>query len=182
MSECVTEICRLQIRADKQLTMAIDDDRQFYHHKSGKEEWIRNDMSGDWEDIINCKGQFCPIDVHGKTLLLNSEELFLIELYDDQPKIYRLNMEEKVWIQVESLDDRIFFIASDCSFSQSAQEFPRGKGNCGEEGNRYDRRFRICGPSVEVYDLEIGSYGSITSFIFWPTPKWLKDPSLLTLI
>ncbi|KAG5623247.1 hypothetical protein H5410_008465 [Solanum commersonii] len=59
-----------------------------------------------------------------------SGELFLIELYNDQPKIYGLNMEEKVWIQVKSLGDRIFFAASDCSFSLSAQKFPEGKSNC----------------------------------------------------
>ncbi|MCE0481513.1 hypothetical protein HAX54_039315 [Datura stramonium] len=164
-----------------------------------------------------CKGHFCAVDIEGRTLLFDSSsfaateisppmvdnpnnfisgkrlvescgELFLVELYTENTKVYRLSMEEKAWIQVESLGNRIFFIAEDCSFSLSAQEFP---GNCvyfkDGEGKEYDEHLRFCGPKTSVYDLETGRLGGITSFpehleIFWPPPKWLEHSSLLTLV
>ncbi|XP_060194517.1 F-box protein SKIP23-like [Lycium barbarum] len=230
----VTELCKvfytpkresgisaLQIsRAGRELAaMAIDDDMQLYHYKSGEKKWTKNDICCDWHDIINYQGQFCAVDIEGRTLLFDSSsfaeteisppmvdnlskfvswkvlvescgELFLVELYEEKTKVYRLNMEENAWIQVENLGDRIFFIGKNCSFSLSAQEFPGCKGNCvyfnRGEGKEYDERLRFWGPKTEVYDLETRRFGGITSFpehleIFWPPPKWLEHPSLLSL-
>lgn len=204
--------------AGEQLTaMAIENEGLLYQYKSGEKKWIKNGMDNVWDDIINYQGQFCAVDIEGTTFLFDSSfaateissalldyqnniptlkrlvescgKLYLVELYNDQPKIYRLNMEEKAWIQVESLGDRIFFFADDCSFSLSAQEFPGYKGNCvyfkfevNEE--EHDERLRFCGPNTQVYDLETGNFGRITTFpehlqIFWPPPKWLEDPTPL---
>lgn len=208
-------------KAGGQLTaMAIHTEGLLYQYKSGEnDQWIQNGIDADWDDTINYQGQFCAVDIKGRTVLFDSlfaateissalldhqnnyrtlkrlvesrGELFLVELYKDQPKIFRLNMEEKAWIQVENLGDHIFFFADDCSFSLSAREFPECKGNCvyfkESDEKDDDERLRFCGPSTQVYDLETGKYGRITSFpehlkIFWPPPKWLEDPRLFTSV
>ncbi|CAN4083514.1 unnamed protein product [Withania somnifera] len=195
-------------RAGEQLAaMAID--------KYDKKEWVQNKICYDAHDVINYQGQFCAVNEEGRTFLFNSSfapteisppmvdnpnnyitskwlvescgELFMVELYNEKPTIYRLNMEQKAWIQVESLGDWIFFMVEGCSFSLSAQEFPGCNGSCVYfpygEGKEDDERLRFRGPDTQDFDLETGRFGRITAFpknleIFWPPPKWLEHPSL----
>ena len=91
-------------------------------------------------------------------------ELFLAEMYHYRPKVYKLEMDLKVWVEIRSLGDIIFFISTNCSFSLPASDFPGAKSDCiyytGEHGDVYDRRFRFCRPLTECYDLKTGMYGS----------------------
>lgn len=97
-------------------------------------------------------------------------------------KVFKLDREEKKWVEVNSLDDRVLFLGDDCTFSASASDLSCCR-NCifftdnffytdGEE----DVVFR--GRDIGVYDMENGSIAALTdnpeySKLFWPPPDWI---------
>ncbi|OIT27768.1 f-box protein skip23 [Nicotiana attenuata] len=53
-------------------------------------------------------------------------------------KVYRLDEEQHEWIEVHTLDDRIFFAGDDCCFSVSSRDFGEDyRGNCIYYANGY---------------------------------------------
>lgn len=45
-------------------------------------------------------------------------------------EIFKLNADEKQWVEMTTLDDRILFVGEDSRFSVLARDFPGCKGNC----------------------------------------------------
>ncbi|KAJ6774717.1 F-BOX PROTEIN SKIP23 [Salix purpurea] len=45
-------------------------------------------------------------------------------------RVYKLDEEWGTWVDIKSLDDRIFILGIDCSFSVSCRDLNGGKGNC----------------------------------------------------
>ncbi|XP_031288097.1 F-box protein At2g17036-like [Pistacia vera] len=94
-------------------------------------------------------------------------------------KVYKLDEEMCEWVEVEDgLEDRVFFLGDDCSFSLSAKEFSGCKGN-----SVYFKHgpFRIDGflPGIDgaIFDLKDRTARHLFaeySKILWPSPSWVK--------
>ncbi|GMN28836.1 hypothetical protein TIFTF001_002187 [Ficus carica] len=77
-----------------------------------------------------------------KRLVKSKGELLLVDRYPDKKwdksgdikvefRVFKLEIEQKRWVEVKSLDDRILFLGHDCSFTLPARCFGGGcKGNC----------------------------------------------------
>ncbi|XP_004287753.1 PREDICTED: F-box protein SKIP23-like [Fragaria vesca subsp. vesca] len=92
-------------------------------------------------------------------------------------KVYKLEWgdgELSRWVEVNSLDDQVFFLANDCSFAVSAQELAGYKGNCiyFTDENDVNLALReVTRPESFVFDLENRSIQKLeSSQIFWPPP------------
>ncbi|KAG6773785.1 hypothetical protein POTOM_021102 [Populus tomentosa] len=89
-------------------------------------------------------------------------------------RVYKLDEELATWVDVKSLDDQIFVLDTDCSFSISCREFNGGKGNCIYFVDGDDHAGRgLSASSVHVFQLEDRSIGKLDvmpafSDIFWP--------------
>ncbi|KAG5245465.1 F-box protein [Salix suchowensis] len=89
-------------------------------------------------------------------------------------RVYKLDEEWGTWVDIKSLDDRIFILGIDCSFSVSCRDLNGGKGNC--IYFLYDSlRFGngMGGGAIHVFRFEDRSIDNLTeipgfSEIFWP--------------
>lgn len=109
-------------------------------------------------------------------------------------KVFGLDSEEKRWVEVKSLGDRVLFLGDDCAFSVSASELSSSftKRNCvlfadnffsmsGDEGaSGGDDAFK--GWRVGVFDLDKGTIALLDDFpeyskLFWP-PDWAAATTL----
>ncbi|KAH8508140.1 hypothetical protein H0E87_010322 [Populus deltoides] len=89
-------------------------------------------------------------------------------------RVYKLDEELATWVDVKSLDDQIFVLGTDCSFSISCREFNGGKGNCIYFVDGDDHAGRgLSASSIHVFQLEDRSIGKLDvmpefSDSFWP--------------
>ncbi|CAK7355577.1 unnamed protein product [Dovyalis caffra] len=89
-------------------------------------------------------------------------------------RVYRLDEEWATWVDLKSLDDRVFVLGMDCSFSISCRDFNGGKGNCIYfiDGDDFVVRELSAG-RIHVFQLEDRSIEQLAvipefSDIFWP--------------
>ncbi|PNX72118.1 F-box protein, partial [Trifolium pratense] len=114
--------------------------------------------------------------------LIESEgELLLVAIYEYFENslwilILRLD-ENKKWVQLTSLGDRILFLGNGCSFSASTSDLSVSKGNCVIfMDNVFFKKNKICG--MCVFDLDQGRLSLLSEYpeyhnLFWPPPKWI---------
>ncbi|KAF9682133.1 hypothetical protein SADUNF_Sadunf05G0076500 [Salix dunnii] len=149
--------------------------------KSGDVDWtLLGDMNLQYEDIIVWKDQFYVIDTWGtvywihpslkviqyspplygcgkqKNLVDSCGDLYVVDRYlDGEMRVYKLDEELGTWVDVKSLDDQIFVLGTDCSFSISCREFNGGKGNCiyFMDGDDHAGRGLTAG-SIHVFQFE----------------------------
>ena len=85
-------------------------------------------------------------------------------------RVFKLKLDQKRWVEVESLNDQILFLGEDCSFSVSAHNFGGCRGNC----------IIYTDPCFNVFNLDDGSVSPVTQHpeytnIFnppsWPRPE-----------
>lgn len=86
-------------------------------------------------------------------------------------KLFKLNEEDCVWQAVDSLGDRMLFLAQDCCYSVSAADFPGCEGNCiyfyDEYENVYEYDYRVPGfgdTIIGVFEMEDKSGGPLLSY------------------
>ncbi|KAF7150645.1 hypothetical protein RHSIM_Rhsim02G0106100 [Rhododendron simsii] len=126
-----------------------------------------------------------PRDGQIKSLVESGDgQLYLVDknqglISKVQLRVYKLDETKKVWERVYRLNDQVFFVGDDCSYSVFARDFPALKGNCvyfpvkcynvhGEEDacdGVQDLESGACGP-VEVFQPD-----RMTMFTL---PTWLK--------
>ncbi|KAG6775632.1 putative F-box protein At1g65770 [Populus alba] len=88
-------------------------------------------------------------------------------------RVYKLDEEWGTWVNIKSLDDRIFILGIDCSFSVSCRDLSGGKGNCIYFYNSlYEGQGRSDG-AIHVFRFEDHSIDNLAvipefSEIFWP--------------
>lgn len=148
--------------------------------------------------------QFCGYGSPCMKLVESNGELFLIDKfckleeevrYDQEVgdfntdeavhlKIYKLNEEKREWARVNDLDDHVFFVGDDCSYSISARDYPGLEPNC---VYFYDYSFHDVNEDEEklgefcadtgVYCLDEESYGPLANYPDqWP--PFLASPNL----
>ncbi|XP_031286483.1 uncharacterized protein LOC116145194 [Pistacia vera] len=93
--------------------------------------------------------------------------------------VYKLDEEMCEWVEVEDgLEDRVFFLGDDCSFSLSAKEFSgcKGKSIYFKHGpSRIDGFLPgIDGGIFDLKDRTVRHLFAECSKIFWPPPSWVK--------
>ncbi|KAJ6774715.1 F-BOX PROTEIN SKIP23 [Salix purpurea] len=87
-------------------------------------------------------------------------------------RVYKLDEERGTWVDVKSLDDRVFVLGMDCSFSISCREFSGGIGNCiyFVDGDDFAVWGSTAGHVFQLEDRSIEKLAVIPEFseIFWP--------------
>ncbi|XP_061370593.1 F-box protein SKIP23-like [Gastrolobium bilobum] len=93
--------------------------------------------------------------------------------------VYRLEEDEKKWVQLRSLGDRVLLCGDDDAFSVSVSDLCVGKGNCVIFGDYHS--FDIDDPESQmgVFQLDEGRVLPLSdcpgfSKLFWPPPDWVK--------
>ncbi|XP_031287389.1 F-box protein SKIP23-like isoform X1 [Pistacia vera] len=97
-------------------------------------------------------------------------------------KVYKFDEEKREWVEVmDGLDDSVFFVGDDDSFSLSAKEFPGCKGNCVYFKEADPFKVSDCHPGTDgwIFDLKDGTVGGLSAFpgysnIFRPRPTWVE--------
>ena len=120
--------------------------------------WVLIDdmiSSLSYDDVVLYRGKFFAVDDYGRAVVIDPSSLGLTEIVprmiagENQKKrlvkskgelllvdrcafrVFKLEIEQKRWVEVKSLDDRILFLGHDCSFTLPARCFGGGcKGNC----------------------------------------------------
>jgi hypothetical protein len=170
------------------------------------ERWKQiSDISTTCGDICLFKGRFYAVDKRGKTvtigldssvelvaehvvgggdrkLLVESEgELLLVDIYEClrfSIEVFRFHENEKKWVKLKNLGDRVLFLGNGCSFSASASDLCVSKGNCVIfiDGAFLSSRNKQCGNCV--FHLDQGRLSSMSHYpeyfnLFWPPPDWI---------
>ncbi|PON82686.1 F-box domain containing protein [Trema orientale] len=151
-----------------------------------------------YEDVIIYQGKFCAVDELGRTMLVDSSmhimeiaspspimaggdkknlvvsngELLLVDAYFKVPyfRVFKLNVDQRRWVEIRSLDDQILLLGHDCSLSVSARDFGGCKGNC----------IIYADSSYRVFDLDDGSFFPVHrrpeyARIFHPPSTWSRS-------
>ncbi|ONH97216.1 hypothetical protein PRUPE_7G176900 [Prunus persica] len=103
-------------------------------------------------------------------------------------KVYKLNADEKEWVEVEAeaLRDRILVVGSDHCFSVSTGDFPGCRGSCIYFYNPDNRTIALGRGSMlsqtAVFCLDSGTWLPLTDYpsfqnIFCPPPTWTWLPT-----
>ncbi|CAB4287889.1 unnamed protein product [Prunus armeniaca] len=103
-------------------------------------------------------------------------------------KVYKLNADEKQWVEVEAeaLRDRILGVGSDHCFSVSTGDFPGCRGGCIYFYNLENRTIALGRGSMlsqtAVFCLDSGTWLPLTDYpsfqnIFCPPPTWTWFPT-----
>ncbi|CAK7355610.1 unnamed protein product [Dovyalis caffra] len=174
--------------------LAIFHEVELAYWKYGDENWILLDTleNAQYDDIIVYRAQVYVVDRWGTVSWIDSSlnviqyspslyscggQKHLVECCGDLyvvDRVYKLDEEWGKWIDVKSLDDKVFVLGMDCSFSFSSREFNGGKGNCIYYVDNDDYVDTGLSPeSIHVFHLEdrsIYKLAAIPEFseIFWP--------------
>ena len=144
-------------------------------------------FGADKKFLVACEGELYLVDKH-----LSADyqcELGVFD-YDDDDEIYelgceravrfdvyRLEEEEKRWVEVRSLGDRVLFLGDDCAFSASASDLGVDKGDCVVFR---DDTFNLNAleSGLGVFHLDEGRISPLSDYpsfskLFWPPPDWV---------
>jgi hypothetical protein len=117
----------------------------------------------DYEDVMDTNGN--PLRF---SRLMSKARPMAVDF-----RVYKLDEEWGTWVDIKSLDDRIFILGIDCSFSVSCRDLSGGKGNC---IYFYDSLYGgqgMSGGAIHVFRFEDHSIDNLAlipdfSEIFWP--------------
>ncbi|KAE8008843.1 hypothetical protein FH972_005316 [Carpinus fangiana] len=161
---------------------------------------------GDKKFLVESNGGLLLVDMYlsvgdvyvGDDEDIDVEDQYVVGERAVRFKVFRLDIEGKRWVEVESLRDRVLFLGDDCAFSASVAELSLSgciKGNCvlftdnffstwgedGSGGGGSDGVFK--GRDICVFDLDNGSIAHLAdcpeySKLFWPPPDWVAATNL----
>ncbi|GAU31177.1 hypothetical protein TSUD_316020 [Trifolium subterraneum] len=91
--------------------------------------------------------------------------------------VFRLDENEKKWVKLTNLGDRVLFLGKDCAFSVKASDLCMENGNCVIFRNDdYGGYLRSTGLGIDVFCLDkqqiLPLSGLPCSNLFWPPPQW----------
>ncbi|AES69438.1 putative F-box domain-containing protein [Medicago truncatula] len=161
-----------------------------------------SDMSTKYVDICVFKGQFYLVDNTGRTVAIESDssvqlvdnpfipgdrkllvesegELLLVNIYENLKTfdVFSLDKNNKTWVKLMSLGDRVLFFVNKCSFSASALDMCVVKGN---SVVFIDDTFNIYGNCVYLLDGSQQSSASDYRKCFKHVPDGLEYLSLFS--
>lgn len=146
-------------------------------HRTSKISYAANEF---YEPIPGLKYLVSSLD--NLFLVVKTHLPFREELgYGICMSVYVLDEVNHAWLYVEGgLDDRIFFVGDDCSFSVSAEDFPELRSNSVYFNDDEFAEASEAHPGwyPGIYDVKYEMIGPISGFprhskLFWPPPNWL---------
>ncbi|PNY07727.1 F-box family protein [Trifolium pratense] len=92
--------------------------------------------------------------------------------------VFRLDENDKKWVKLTNLGDRVLFLGKDCAFSVKASNLPMANGNCLIfRDDDYGRDLHSTGLGIDVFCLDKQQILPLSSLprcsnLFWPPPQW----------
>ncbi|PON49969.1 F-box domain containing protein [Parasponia andersonii] len=108
---------------------------------------------GDYKNLVESNGELLLVDTYctrKENTHNGGRKTFKVQKF----RVFKLKLDQKRWVELQSLDDQILFLGEDCSFSVSAHNFGGCKGNCIIYTDR-DSCFN-------VFNLDDGSVSPVT--------------------
>ncbi|KAF5177727.1 F-box protein skip23 [Thalictrum thalictroides] len=143
-----------------------------------------------WKEVLNALSTH-DIDTSDDSYEISSPPEFLHTGKPIGCKVFKVDEENKKWVQVGSLGDQIFIVGDRCSFSITASEFLSAcEGNCilftdiGIMTDFYFMNFdEALNHDIGIFNVEDGSFDKIEnhpsySQLIWPPPTWAASPDL----
>ncbi|KAK2391822.1 F-box protein SKIP23 [Trifolium repens] len=94
--------------------------------------------------------------------------------------VFRLDENEKKWVKLTNLGDRVLFLGKDYSFSVKAKDLCMENGNCIiYRDDDYDGNLHSTGLGIDVFCLDKQQISPLSdlpccSNLFWPPPQWTE--------
>ncbi|XP_021762614.1 putative F-box protein At1g65770 [Chenopodium quinoa] len=140
--------------------------------KNGNVYWIDKSMnvvkylprlnsSGQQKNLVESEGQLYVVETYSRLWTEFDEFGELIDSGTEKVdmKVYKLDDKWGIWVQVTSLNDRVFVLGEDVCFSVSINDFPSCEGNCIYFIDRLSARDAAFSHRlVRYYDAKIGYY------------------------
>ncbi|XP_057453141.1 F-box protein SKIP23-like [Lotus japonicus] len=98
-------------------------------------------LGGDEKFLVESEGELLMVDKHISSTCYENDDfdddgddgIFVDRFEWSKPvkfDVYRLDEKEKMWVELESLGDRVLFLGHVCAFSASASDLGVRSGNC----------------------------------------------------
>ncbi|GAU12656.1 hypothetical protein TSUD_121480 [Trifolium subterraneum] len=138
---------------------------------------VAKDVFGgdDTKFLVESEGELLLVEVCESCYfyLVNKDALNTIH-------VFRLDENEKKWVKLSSLGDRILFLGNECSFSASASDLYVAKGNCVIFMEDAFLNSHPCESGMCVFHLDQGRVSPLSDYpdylnLFWPPPKWIIE-------
>ncbi|RVW96709.1 F-box protein SKIP23 [Vitis vinifera] len=132
-----------------------------------------------------------------KSLVESNGELLMVDTYFGQGihrqmkravrfKVFKLDQIGHMWVEVESLGNRILFLGEKSTFSAVASEFCGCEGNCIYYTNTFfcpNGQGDDAYTAIDIFNLENGNMGPLLSFpdyskVIWPPPAWVYTDNI----
>ncbi|CAL0326180.1 unnamed protein product [Lupinus luteus] len=143
-------------------------------------------FGGDKKFLVECEGELLLVDkylssgyVCGLDMLAeDGDEIF--ELGCERAMkfgLYRLEEEERRWVELESLNGRVLFLGDDCAFCVPATDLRVAKGDCVVfRDDTFNLNVLECG--IGVFNLGDDGISLLSRQpdyfnLFWPPPDWV---------
>ncbi|PON82690.1 F-box domain containing protein [Trema orientale] len=131
---------------------------------------IRGGGGGDKKNLVVSNGELLLVDTYlrGEHTYIGGRNNFKVKKF----RVFKLKLDQKRWVELQSLDDQILFLGEDCSFSVSAHNFGGCKGNC----------IVFTDPCFNVFNLDDGRLSPVAlhqeyANIFNPPSSLRPNPS-----
>jgi hypothetical protein len=92
--------------------------------------------------------------------------------------VFRLDENDKKWVKLTNLGDRVLFLGKDCAFSAKASDLCMENGNCVIfRDDDYGGRIHSTGLGINVFCLDNQQISPLSALprcsnLFWPPPQW----------
>ncbi|KAK2391821.1 hypothetical protein QL285_065243 [Trifolium repens] len=92
--------------------------------------------------------------------------------------VFRLDENDKKWVKLTNLGDRVLFLGKDCAFSAKASDLCMENGNCVIfRDDDYGGHIHSTGLGINVFCLDNQQISPLSALprcsnLFWPPPQW----------
>ncbi|KAL2463366.1 F-box protein SKIP23 [Forsythia ovata] len=170
----------IQASCPRKLTEA----HQIYLADLYSSKWYLVFSSGEMLLVVRYIGEFVRYDgevvYEGDTLTHYASEPLVCPYKTVQFHVYKLDIDQKIWQQVESLNDCALFVGGNHSFCLPAKEHPGCKGNAiyftDDYWDRMDEDYCYGGHDMGIFKLGDGSIEPLLDCNeqkIEPTPFWI---------
>jgi hypothetical protein len=139
---------------------------------------------GDTKILVESDGELLLVDkylnfVAHYTFDFADRGVYSIEL-DSAVRfvVFRLDENEKKWVELTSLGGKVLFLGEDCAFSVFASDLCMGNGNCIIFRDNVYHYHHLPWTGIDVFCLDNNRISPLSdlpcySNLFWPPPQWV---------
>jgi hypothetical protein len=141
-------------------------------------------FGGGTKLLVESDGELLLVDKY--TVNVRGDTPFILEAGDGNHygiiikravrfNVFRLDENEKKWMKLTNLGDRVLFLGKDFSFSVKAKDLCMENGNCIiYRDDDYDGNLRSTGLGIDVFCLDKQQISPLSDNLFWPPPQWTE--------